>query len=101
MCDVWEDGGWGGAEGAASVRGVHDLAAVLLPCVPEGELERAQEGVQGEPAEVGGRGDGTRLGWRGLRSGVVCFNPPFPKFISIEFTKNVDCPAGVTEEMPV
>ena len=75
MRDVREEGGGGGEEGAASVRGVHHLAAVLQQCVPEGELEGAQGGVQGKPCEeeggLGGRGagGGDGLAWRGLRGG--------------------------------
>ncbi len=43
-----EDGNGGWEEGATSVRGVHDLAAVLQPRMPEGELAGAQEGLQEE-----------------------------------------------------
>ena len=46
---VWQQGGGGWQEGAASVRGVHYFSAILQWCVPEGELAKAQERVQGEP----------------------------------------------------
>ena len=52
--NVRQEGEGGGEEGAALMRGLHHLAAVLQQGVPDGGLEGAQAGVQDQPCVGGG-----------------------------------------------